>query len=161
AALASEEMDTPLPLSPGAPFVVALDPLDGSSNIDTNVSIGTIFSLLQTPPGSSGLEPAAFLRVGREQVAAGYVIYGPQTTLALTLGAGTDLFTLDSASTTFLRTAARVQVPPRAREFAINVSNYRHWDSPVRLWFDDCLAGAEGPRSENFNMRWIASMVAE
>lgn len=161
AALTSEEMDAPLQLNAGAPIVVALDPLDGSSNIDTNVSIGTIFSLLPSLPGSSGAEPAAFLRAGREQVAAGYAIYGPQTALALTLGAGTDIFTLDPASATFVRTATRVRVPTRAREFAINASNYRHWDAPIRLWFDDCLAGAEGPRGENFNMRWIASMVAE
>lgn len=161
AAVASEEMDAPLPLTPGAPIIVALDPLDGSSNIETNVSIGTIFSLLATPPGSSGAQPAAFLRAGREQIAAGYVIYGPQTALALTLGAGTDIFTLDAARGRFVRTGANVRIAPRAREFAINASNYRHWDMPVRTWFDDCLAGAEGPRGENFNMRWIASMVAE
>ena len=89
------------------------------------------------------------------------MIYGPQTALALTLGAGTDIFTLDPACGRFVRTAVHVRVPPHAREFAINASNYRHWDMPVRTWFDDCLAGAEGPRGENFNMRWIASMVAE
>lgn len=161
AALASEEMDAPLPLNAGAPLVVALDPLDGSSNIDTNVSIGTIFSLLPALPGSGSAEPAAFLRAGSEQVAAGYAIYGPQTAFALTLGDGTDIFTLDPARGIFVRTAARVRVPARAREFAINASNVRHWDAPIRQWFDDCLAGAEGPRGENFNMRWIASMVAE
>lgn len=161
AALASEELDAPLPLNFGAPIIVALDPLDGSSNIDTNVSIGTIFSLLPAPSGGGGTEPAAFLHAGCEQVAAGYAIYGPQTTLALTLGAGTDLFTLDPKSGAFVRTAMRVRVPTRAREFAINASNYRHWDQPIRLWFDECLAGTDGPRGENFNMRWIASMVAE
>jgi fructose-1,6-bisphosphatase I len=161
AAIASEEMDAPLPLRPGAPIIVALDPLDGSSNIDTNVSVGTIFSLLHSPPGGSGTESAAFLRAGREQIAAGYFIYGPQTALALTLGEGTDLFTLDPLSGTFRLTAAGVRIPPLAREFAINASNYRHWDGPIRLWFDECLAGADGVRGENFNMRWIASMVAE
>jgi fructose-1,6-bisphosphatase I len=161
AAIASEEMDAPLPLNPSAPIMVALDPLDGSSNIETNVSIGTIFSLLPTPPGSSGTEAAAFLRAGREQIAAGYVIYGPQTALALTLGAGTDIFTFDAVRGSFVRTGGRVRVPPQAREFAINASNYRHWEMPIRTWFDDCLAGAEGPRAENFNTRWIASMVAE
>jgi fructose-1,6-bisphosphatase I len=161
AAVVSEEMESPLPLSPGAPINVALDPLDGSSNIETNVSIGTIFSLLPAPAGSGGSEPAAFLRAGREQLAAGYVIYGPQTVLALTLGAGTDLFTLDRARGQFVRTYANVRVPPQAREFAINASNYRHWDTPIQTWFNDCLAGADGPRAENFNMRWIASMVAE
>jgi fructose-1,6-bisphosphatase I len=160
AAVASEEMDAPLPLCAGAPINVALKPLDGSSNIETNVSIGTIFSLLPAPHGSSSTEPAVFLRPGREQVAAGYVIYGPQTVLAVTLGAGTDLFTLDPACGKFVRTQADVRVPPQ-REFAINASNYRHWDQPVQTWFNDCLAGADGPRGENFNMRWIASMVAE
>jgi fructose-1,6-bisphosphatase I len=161
AAVASEEMDAPMPLAPGAPIVVALDPLDGSSNIETNVSIGTIFSLLPNPAGSGGTGSAAFLRAGREQIAAGYVIYGPQTMLALTLGTGTNLFTLDPARKTFVRTRANVSVPLQAHEFAINASNYRHWDPPVRRWFDDCLAGVEGLRSDNFNMRWIASMVAE
>jgi fructose-1,6-bisphosphatase I len=154
-------MDAPLPLSSGAPINVALDPLDGSSNIETNVSIGTIFSLLPVPVGSSASETAAFLRAGREQLAAGYVIYGQQTVLALTLGAGTDLFTLDPARGQFVRTRANVRVPPQAREVAINASNYRHWDIPLQTWFNDCLAGADGPRAENFNMRWIASMVAE
>ena len=161
AAVVSEELDVPVGLSPGAPIVVALDPLDGSSNIDTNVSIGTIFSLLPTPAGSEGTEPVAFLRPGREQLAAGYVIYGPQTALVLTLGAGTDIFTLDRASATFKRTGRGVRVSHRTREFAINTSNYRHWDAPVRVWFDDCISGTEGPRGEDFNMRWIASMVAE
>jgi fructose-1,6-bisphosphatase I len=158
AAVASEEMDAPMPLIHDAPIVVALDPIDGSSNIATNVSIGTIFSLLPSPPGSG---PAAFLQTGREQIAAGYVIYGPQTALALSLGAGTDIFTLDAARGDFVRTAAHVRVPAQAREFAINASNYRHWDAPVRTWFNDCLAGTEGPRGVDFNMRWIASMVAE
>ena len=161
AAVASEEMDAPLQLSPGAPIIVALDPLDGSSNIGTNVSIGTIFSLLRSAPDSTAQEPSTFLRPGHEQIAAGYVIYGPHTSLALTLGGGTDIFTLDAARGSFVLTGAHVRVPPQAREFAINASNYRHWDTPVRTWFDDCLAGAEGPRAENFNMRWIASMVAE
>lgn len=161
AAVASEELDVPRELKSGAPIIVALDPLDGSSNIETNVSVGTIFSLLPSPPGGGSAEPAAFLRAGREQIAAGYVIYGPQTAMVLTLGSGTDVFTLERASGAFRRTAASVRVPPHTREFAINASNYRHWDTPIRIWFDDCLAGSEGPRKENFNMRWIASMVAE
>jgi fructose-1,6-bisphosphatase I len=161
AAVASEEMEAPLPLNPGAPINVALDPVDGSSNIETNASIGTIFSLLPAPADSSGNDPAVFLRAGREQLAAGYAIYGPQTALALTLGAGTDLFILDPARGQFVRNRANVRVPPQAREFAINASNYRHWDIPVQTWFNDCLAGADGPRADNFNMRWTASMVAE
>jgi fructose-1,6-bisphosphatase I len=160
AAVASEELDVPVALNPDAPLLVALDPLDGSSNIDTNVSVGTIFSLLPTPPGG-GNEPAAFLRPGRQQVAAGYVLYGPQTTLVLTLGEGTDMFTLDRKRGTFIRTRRQIQVPPLCREFAINASNYRHWSAAIRVWFDDCIAGAEGPRGRDFNMRWIASMVAE
>jgi fructose-1,6-bisphosphatase I len=161
AAVVSEEVDMPVALKAGAPIVVALDPLDGSSNIDTNVSVGTIFSLLPTPPEGSGNEPAAFLRPGREQVAAGYFLYGPQTALVLTLGDGTDIFILDRASGTFLLTKKGVRVSPKSQEFAVNASNYRHWDTPVRIWFDDCLAGSEGPRGADFNMRWIASMVAE
>lgn len=160
AAVASEELDAPVALSPDAPLVVALDPLDGSSNIDTNVSVGTIFSLLPKPR-CSGNELAAFLRPGREQVAAGYVLYGPQTTLVLTVGAGTDMFTLDHTRGTFFRTRANIQVPSISKEFAVNASNYRHWSAAVRAWFDDCIAGAEGPRGRDFNMRWIASMVAE
>jgi len=160
AAVASEELDVPVALAPGAPIIVALDPLDGSSNIDTNVSIGTIFSLLPTPP-VGGAEPAAFLRQGHEQVAAGYVLYGPQTSLVLTVGAGTDIFTLDRARGAFVLTKPQVQIPAVSNEFAINASNARHWAKEVRQWFDDCIAGAEGPRGRNFNMRWIASMVAE
>ncbi len=160
AAVASEELDVPVALASGAPIIVALDPLDGSSNIDTNVSIGTIFSLLRSPPNGSA-EPAAFLRHGHEQLAAGYVLYGPQTSLGLTVGAGTDIFTLDRTRGSFVLTGPRVKIPPVSNEFAINASNYRHWAPPVRQWFDDCIAGAEGPRGRNFNMRWIASMVAE
>jgi fructose-1,6-bisphosphatase I len=160
AAVASEELDVPVALNPDAPILVALDPLDGSSNIDTNVSVGTIFSLLPTPP-SGGNEPAAFLRPGREQVAAGYVLYGPQTALVLTLGEGTDMFTLDRKRGIFVRTRAQMRVPSTSKEFAINASNYRHWSASVRVWFDDCIAGSEGPRGRDFNMRWIASMVAE
>jgi fructose-1,6-bisphosphatase I len=161
AAVASKEMEAPVPLTLSAPVVVAIDPLDGSSNIDANVSLGTIFSILPTPSGHAGAEPTLFLRQGREQIAAGYVIYGPQTALALTIGQGTDFFTLDSASGGFQRTGVGVRVPRRTHELAINASNYRHWDVPVRTWFDDCLAVADGLRGEDFNMRWIGSMVAE
>lgn len=160
AAVASEELDVPVELNAGAPLIVALDPLDGSSNIETNVSIGTIFSVLPTPPGGSA-EPAAFLRQGHDQVAAGYVLYGPQTSLVLTVGAGTDIFTLDRACGVFTLTKSQVQVPALSNEFAVNASNYRHWATPMRQWYDDCIIGADGPRGRNFNMRWIASMVAE
>jgi fructose-1,6-bisphosphatase I len=154
AALASEELDLAVALTQGAPLLVAIDPLDGSSNIDTNVSVGTIFSIL---PADS----AAFLQPGGRQLAAGYAIYGPQTALVLTTGEGTNVFTLDRASGQFRLTAERVRVPSKTREFAINASNHRHWDEPIRIYVDDCLKGSEGPRGEDFNMRWIASMVAE
>jgi fructose-1,6-bisphosphatase I len=160
ASVASEELDQPVSLNPGAPLVVAVDPLDGSSNIETNVSVGTIFSILPAPAKDAD-SAEAFLRPGREQLAAGYFIYGPQTNLVLTVGDGVDIFTLERTSGRFLLTKAGVRVPAKAKEFAINASNYRHWDSPVRIWFNDCLAGTEGCRSQDFNMRWIASMVAE
>ena len=160
AAVASEELDRPVALNPGKPMIVALDPLDGSSNIETNVSVGTIFSIMPAPAVSADAAEA-FLRPGRDQVAAGYVIYGPQTNLVLTVGEGVDIFTLDHRSGAFLLTKRGVKVPTKTKEFAINASNYRHWDTPVRVWFNDCLAGTDGCRGEDFNMRWIASMVAE
>jgi fructose-1,6-bisphosphatase I len=159
AALASEELEAPLPLTAGAPVLVAVDPLDGSSNIGTGAALGTIFSILPTPAGRTGAEPAAFLQPGAAQIAAGYVIYGPQTSLALTLGSGTDIFADDGSG--LVRVLAGADVPERTREIAVNASNYRHWDAPIRVWFDDCLAGAEGPRGEDFNLRWTAAMVAE
>lgn len=161
AAIASEEMDNPLVLKPGAPLAVAVDPLDGSSNINANVSVGTIFSVVRAPPGAACGEAAAFLQPGVRQLAAGYAIYGPQTQLALTLGEGTHVFTLDRLTTVYWLTAANVRVPATTREFAINASNHRHWDEPIRIYVDDCLKGVEGPRGEDFNMRWTASMVAE
>ena len=159
AAVASEEMETPLPLAIGAPLLLAIDPLDGSSNIETNLSVGTIFSILPNIRGCETIE--AFLIPGRQQLAAGYVLYGPQTALVLTLGAGTDIFTLERSGGVFRRSRSAIRVPARTYEIAINAANYRHWDPPVRVWFDDCLAGFDGPRGENFNMRWLASMVAE
>jgi len=161
AAVASEELDEAVPLEPGAPLLVAIDPLDGSSNIDANVSIGTIFSILPAPDGGDALGSRAFLQPGDRQLAAGYAIYGPQTALALTAGHGTHIFTMDRLTGDFRLTAARVRVPRKTREFAINASNRRHWDDPIRIYVDDCLKGTDGPRGEDFNMRWIASMVAE
>jgi fructose-1,6-bisphosphatase I len=161
AALASEELDGAIPLYAGGPLLVAIDPLDGSSNIDTNVSIGTIFSVLPAPANGNATDPAAFLQPGACQLAAGYAIYGPQTALVLTAGEGTHVFTLDPRNRQFRLTAERVCVPAKTREFAINASNHRHWDEPIRIYVDDCLKGSEGPRGEDFNMRWIASMVAE
>lgn len=155
---ASEEEDAILTLASEAPVSVAVDPLDGSSNVDSNVSIGTIFSLF--PTAAQGAT-ASFFRPGREQIAAGYVVYGPRTDLVLSLGAGVDLFVLDPASNQFRLTRSGLSIPAAAKEFAINASNYRHWHQPIRTFIDDCLEGAEGPRGKNFNMRWIASLVAE
>ena len=161
AAMASEEADEPVALAAGQPLIVAVDPLDGSSNIDTNTAIGTIFSVLPAPAGLDPASADAFLQRGRDQLAAGYVIYGPNTALALTVGVGTQLFVLHPESRRFTLVTERVTVPPDAREFAINMSNYRHWDEPIRLYIDDLLKGQEGPRDVDYNMRWVASMVAE
>jgi len=161
AALVSEELDEVALLNPGAPLLLAIDPLDGSSNIDANVSIGTIFSVQPAPLNCPHPTLSAFLQPGVRQLAAGYALYGPHTAFALTVGQGTHMFTLDRALGQFRLTAESVRVPPKTREFAINASNHRHWDEPIRIYVDDCLKGTEGPRGENFNMRWIASMVAE
>jgi len=161
ASMASEESESPELLDEGAPLLVAVDPLDGSSNIDTNVSVGTIFSVL---PGARECLPGdteAFLQAGSRQLAAGYALYGPQTAFVLTLGQGTHIFTLDRGDGVFRLTASNVKVPASTREFAINASNHRYWDEPIRIYVDDCLKGADGPRGVDFNMRWIASMVAE
>lgn len=155
---ASEEEDAIVSLAAEGRFAVAVDPLDGSSNIDANISVGTIFSIF---PAVAGDATASFFRPGREQVAAGYVIYGPHTALVMTTGQGTHLFVLDPAGGDFLLRAAHVTIPTATSEFAINASNYRHWHEPIRNFIDDCVAGAEGPREKDFNMRWVASLVAE
>jgi fructose-1,6-bisphosphatase I len=164
AAMASEEMEGIYVVPnryPQGEYLLLFDPLDGSSNIDVNVSIGTIFSVLQKPEGSAGVTEQDFLQPGSRQVAAGYCVYGPQTTLVLTLGHGVAMFTLDREQGSFVLTAESVRVPEDTKEFAINMSNMRHWDAPVRRYIDECLAGKEGPRGKDFNMRWIASMVAD
>jgi fructose-1,6-bisphosphatase I len=137
------------------------DPLDGSSNIDVNVSIGTIFSVLKKPESSDSVTEAAFLQPGHAQVAAGYCVYGPQTTLVLTVGDGVAMFTLDREQGSFVLTQENVRIPEDTREFAINMSNMRHWDTPVSDYIAECLAGSTGPRGKDFNMRWVASMVAD
>jgi fructose-1,6-bisphosphatase I len=164
AAMASEEMDDIHVVPnryPQGEYLLLFDPLDGSSNIDVNVSIGTIFSVLRKPEGSAGVTEQDFLQPGTKQVAAGYCIYGPQTTLVLTLGHGVAMFTLDREQGSFVLTAEDMRIPEDTKEFAINMSNMRHWDAPVRRYIDECLAGKEGPRGKDFNMRWIASMVAD
>ena len=164
AAMASEEMDAIHVVPnryPKGEYLLLFDPLDGSSIIDVNVSIGTIFSVLKMPDGDRGVEEADFLQPGRQQVAAGYCVYGPQTTLVLTVGDGVSMFTLDREQGSFVLSQDEVQIPADTREFAINMSNMRHWVAPVKRYIDECLAGKEGPRGKDFNMRWVASMVAD
>ena len=163
AAMASEEMDSIYVVPnryPQGEYLLLFDPLDGSSNIDVNVSIGTIFSVLVKPEGHA-VTQQDFLQAGSRQVAAGYCVYGPQTTLVLTVGAGVAMFTLDREQGSFMLTHEQVRIPEETQEFAINMSNMRHWAPPVRRYIDECLAGTEGPRGKDFNMRWIASMVAD
>lgn len=160
AAVLSEELTSPICLDPAAPLVVAIDPLDGSSNIDANVSIGTIFSVFPAVPHAP--EPANhFLRPGHEQVAAGLVIYGPQTSLVFTLGDGVHVFTLDRRASEFRLTIPKLAIPQDSNECAVNASNYSHWDDAIRAYVDDCISGADGPLAQDYNMRWIASLVAD
>ncbi len=164
AAMASEEMDSIHVVPnryPQGEYLLLFDPLDGSSNIDVNVSIGTIFSVLKKPEGTGAVDEKDFLQAGNKQVAAGYCVYGPQTTLVLTVGDGVAMFTLDREQGSFVLTDENIQIPADTQEFAINMSNMRHWDEPVKRYIDECLAGKDGPRGKNFNMRWIASMVAD
>lgn len=160
AALASEEMDEMIVGNDQAKYLLLFDPLDGSSNIDINMAVGTIFSILQqqeTKPASH----ADFMQQGRAQIAAGYVLYGPSTLLVLTLGDGVDVFTLDREIGEFMLTAERLSIPEDTNEFAINSSNSRHWEAPVKRYIDECLAGKTGARAKDFNMRWVACMVGD
>jgi fructose-1,6-bisphosphatase I len=159
AGIGSEELEHVQPSGRIGGYLVTFDPLDGSSNIDVNVSVGTIFSVLPAPADHPPAE-ADFLLPGRAQVAAGYAVYGPQTTLVFTLSEGVTAFTLD-ADGAWLLTHEAITIAPDTKEFAINVSNQRHWAPPIRAYVDGCLQGAEGPRGKNFNMRWVASMVAD
>ena len=161
AGLASEEMELPVAVQGTGDYLLLFDPLDGSSNIDVNVSIGTIFSVLKKQDPSAPLQTSDFLLTGRHQVAAGYVVYGPQTTMALTLGDGVVMFTLNKETGEFLLIKDAVTISPSTKEFAINMSNMRHWADPVRRYVEECLAGTTGARDKDFNMRWIASMVAD
>ncbi len=157
----SEEMEHPMVLDRSAPYALAIDPLDGSSNIHTNMAIGTIFSILPVAGDVDAAPGESFLQAGRSQVAAGFFVYGPQLTLILTLGEGTHVFVHSPNAGGFVRTHAGITVPGTSAEFAINMSNYRHWDDAVRHYIDDCLSGAEGPHGRDFNMRWLGSMVAD
>ena len=164
AGLASEEMDTSHPIPdkyPRGNYLLMFDPLDGSSNIDVNVSVGTIFSVLRCPEGVTTPADEHFLQAGSAQVAAGYCVYGPQTTLVLTVGHGTHAFTLDREVGSFVLTTRGMRIPEETKEFAVNMSNQRFWEAPMQAYVGDLLAGKEGPRGKDFNMRWIASMVAD
>ena len=164
AAMASEEEDDiyPIPAQyPRGKYLMSFDPLDGSSNIDVNISVGTIFSITKCPEGVDKPTKEDFLIPGSEQVCAGYALYGPSTMLVLTTGNGVNGFTLDRDIGEFILTHPNMTIPEDTREFAINCSNQRFWEAPVQRYVEECLQGKEGPRGENFNMRWVASMVAE
>ena len=163
AGMASEEVDDIIAIPaqyPKGKYLALFDPLDGSSNIDVNLAVGTIFSILRC---REGVDPAEedFLRKGSEQVCAGFVLYGPSTMMVLTTGHGVNGFTLDQDIGEFILTHPNMKIPEETSEFAINMSNQRFWESPVQRYIDECVQGSEGPRGKNFNMRWIASLVAE
>lgn len=155
--LSVKNRDAAVALARDGAFGVAIDPLNGAAHVDANTPLGTIFSIF---PAAESAE-ATFARPMGDLIAAGYVIYGPRTALAVSFGAGVNVFTLNPDSGCFELTRDQVRLPPEAGEFAINASNYRHWSQPVRAYIDDCLAGTDGPRGQNFNMRWTASLVAD
>ena len=159
--LASEEEPDPVACNDSGEYLVLFDPLDGSSNIDVNVTVGTIFSILKAAPGASGSDAATYLQSGSQQVAAGYVLYGPSTTLMFSTGKGVHSFTLDPRIGEFLLLDASVSIPTTTSEFAINMSNQRFWLPQMQAYVGDLLLGEEGPLGKRYNMRWIASMVAE
>lgn len=164
AAMASEEMDDiyPIPAKfPRGKYLLVFDPLDGSSNVDVNISVGTIFSILRCPGEGDSPSAKAFLQPGTKQVCAGYAIYGSSTMLVLTTGHGVNGFTLDRDIGEFILTHPNMTIPVDTKEFAINASNQRFWEPAVQRYVDECLAGKNGPRAKDFNMRWVASMVAE
>lgn len=164
AAMASEEMETIHPIPnryPMGEYLLLFDPLDGSSNIDVNVSIGTIFSVLKAPDGMVTPTEKDFLQPGARQVAAGYAVYGPQTVLVLTTGNGVNCFTLDREMGSWVLTQRNMQIPADTKEYAINASNARHWYPTVQRYINELQQGKTGPRGKDFNMRWIASMVAD
>jgi fructose-1,6-bisphosphatase I len=164
AGLASEEMDHSQPIPDAfqrGNFLLLFDPLDGSSNIDVNISVGTIFSVLRCPEGVTVPGDEHFLQPGTAQAAAGYCTYGPSTMLVLTVGDGTHAFTLDREVGSFVMTTLGMRIPEETKEFAVNMSNQRHWEAPMQRYIGDLLVGKEGPRGKDFNMRWVASMVAD
>ena len=165
AGMGSEEVDNPMHIPneyPKGDYLIFFDPLDGSSNIDVNISVGTIFSIIKNPKGTDTPDTPDYLsQKGTEQVASGFVVYGPSTTLVLTTGNGVSMFTLDNAIGEYTLVRDQVTIPEDTAEFAINMSNKRFWEAPVVSYIDDCLAGETGPLDKRYNMRWVASMVAE
>ncbi|MRR50823.1 MAG: class 1 fructose-bisphosphatase [Rhodocyclaceae bacterium] len=164
AGMASEEMDEILPIPaqyPKGKYLLVFDPLDGSSNIDANISVGTIFSILRAKTAGQDAKMEDFLQPGTEQVCGGFALYGPSTILVLTTGNGVNAFTLDHDIGEFILTHPKMMIPADTSEFAINASNERFWEAPVKRYVEECLAGKTGPRGRDFNMRWIASLVAE
>jgi fructose-1,6-bisphosphatase I len=164
AAMASEEVEEVRPIPSAYPkggFLLLFDPLDGSSNIDVNVSVGTIFSVLRCRDGCAEPEEVDFLQPGTDQVAAGYALYGPSTLLILTVGKGVHGFTLDREMGSFIYTHPDMRIPADTQEYAINSSNARFWEAPIKRYVEELQAGKSGPRGKDFNMRWVASMVAD
>jgi fructose-1,6-bisphosphatase I len=164
AAMVSEEMPEPYQIPnryPRGEFLLLYDPLDGSSNLDVNISVGTIFSVLRCPPNCPVTDASAFLQPGSRQVASGFAVYGAATILVLTVGNGVVGFTLDRELGSFVLTDERIVIPEDTQEFAINASNTRNWTPSIKRYMDECLAGKAGPRGKDFNMRWVASMVAD
>lgn len=164
AAMASEEMEKPHPIPhrmPKGDYLLLFDPLDGSSNIDVNIAVGTIFSVLRCPEGVDPADEKAFLQPGTRQVCAGFAVYGPSTVLVLTVGRGVHSFTLDREVGSFILTREDIRIPEDTKEFAINASNQRFWEPPVQRYVSELIAGKTGPRGKDFNMRWVASMVAD
>jgi len=160
AGIASEEEEQAIAGNAEGQYLVTFDPLDGSSNIDVNVTVGTIFSVLALPENCTQVTTDTFLQAGRKQIAAGYVLYGPSVILAITTGNGVAMYNL-GADGDFYQTEDQIQVPETTEEFAINMSNQRFWQAPMQNYVNDLLLGEKGPLGKRFNMRWIASMVAE
>ena len=160
-AISSEEEDDVVACHPDGKYLVSFDPLDGSSNTEINSLIGTIFSISHAPQWMEPDDPSAFLQPGTQMVAAGYVLYGPSTMLAMTTGRGTHIYTLDKTHGGFLLTHPNIEVPTETKEFAINASNQRHWEAPMQSYITDLLAGEDGPRGKDYNMRWVAAMVGD
>ncbi len=159
--IASEEEDDVVGANLNGRYLVTYDPLDGSSNIDINSMVGTIFSVLESAERGAAVTEAEFLQPGRAQKAAGYVLYGPSMMLVFSTGNGVTMFTFDPEQSAWLQTVERVELAPDTKEFAINMSNHRFWAEPMRNYIDDLLKGSDGPRGKNFNMRWVAAMVAD